>query len=211
MMPSTPTQPAQPHATDRTHGRWPYAAAAAAPLATAVLAARRGELRDDVRWALWSAPVALLWHQTEEWYRPGGFLPWFNREVLGADEDEFPIDRRAGFVINCAIGWGLTGAAAAGGMRTPAVGAAALGVDLANGLMHVGLAARARRPNPGTVTSALLFVPLGAAGLAAIGRHPQGGARPVAIGLAVGAASGLGTFAGMKARLAARRRRAGRG
>src|SRR5262249_53229258 len=154
---------------------------------------RRGELSHDVRWALWSAPVALLWHQTEEWFWPGGFLPWFNREVIGSDRDEFPITRRDGLVINVAIGWTVTAAAARGGIATPTLGAAALAIDLANGAMHVGLAARTRRWNPGTVTSAALFVPLGVAGLTAIARDPRGGARPVAIGLAVGAASGLGT------------------
>lgn len=194
---------------DRTHGRWPYLAAAAAPVATAVVVARRDQLGEDVRWALWTAPAALLWHQTEEWFWPGGFLPWFNREVLGSDADEFPITRRGGLVINVAIGWGVTAAAARGGMRTPALGASALAVNVANGAMHVALAARRRRWNPGTVSSATLFLPLGVAGLVAIARDPRGGARSLAIGLAVGAASGAGTFAGMRARLARSRRRAG--
>ena len=186
---------------DRTHGRWPWLAGAAAPAATALLAARRQSLGEDLRWALWSAPAALLWHQTEEWLWPGGFLPWMNREVIGSGADEFPITRRGGLVINVAIGWTLAGATAARGMRSPALGASALAVNVANGAMHVGLAARRRCWNPGAVTSATLFLPLGVAGLAAIARDPRGGARPVAIGLAVGAASGLGTFAGMRARL----------
>lgn len=192
--------------TDRTHGRWPWLAAAGAPLATAVVIARRDQLGEDVRWALWTAPAALLWHETEEWVWPGGFLPWFNREVIGSDDDEFPITRRAGLVINVAIGWTLTAAAARGGMRTPALGAGALAVNVANGAMHVAIAARERRWNPGTVTSAALFLPLGVGGLVAIARDPRGGARPLAIGLAAGVASGLGTFAGMRARLARSRR-----
>jgi len=192
---------------DRTHGRWPWLAAVAAPVATAALLSRPGALRADHRWALWSAPVALLWHQTEEWFLPGGFLPWMNRAVIGSDDDEFPITRRDGLLINVAVGWGLTAGAAAGGMRTPALGAAALSVDVANGLMHVGLALRDRRWNPGAATSALLFLPLGVAGLAAIARDPRGGRRPLAVGVAVGALSGAGTFVGMRAKLARRRRR----
>lgn len=188
--------------TDRTHGRWPWLAAAAAPASTVALVAVRDRLGEDVRWALWTAPAALLWHQTEEWFWPGGFLPWFNREVIGSEQDEFPITRRGGLVINVAIGWGVTAAAARGGMRTPALGASALAVNVANGAMHVALAARRRERNPGAVSSALLFLPLGVAGLAAIARDPRGGARPVAIGLAVGAASGVGTFAAMRLRLA---------
>jgi hypothetical protein len=179
----------------------------AAPDATAVLVARREQLGDDVRWALWTAPAALLWHQTEEWFWPGGFLPWFNRQVIGSSEDEFPITRRGGLVINVGLGWGLTAAAARGGMRTPALGASALAVNVANGAMHVALATRARRWNPGAATSATLFLPLGVAGLVAIARDERGGVRPVAIGLAVGAASGAATFAGMRARLARSKRR----
>ncbi|ADB48600.1 HXXEE domain-containing protein [Conexibacter woesei] len=187
---------------DRTHGRWPWLAAAAAPASTVALIAVRDRLGEDVRWALWTAPAALLWHQTEEWFWPGGFLPWFNREVIGSEQDEFPITRGGGLVINVAIGWGVTAAAARGGMRTPALGASALAVNVANGAMHVALAVRRRERNPGAVTSALLFLPLGVAGLAAIARDPRGGTRPVVIGLAVGAASGVGTFAAMRRRLA---------
>lgn len=187
--------------TDRTHGRWPWVAAAGAPLATAVVIARRDQLGEDVRWALWTAPAALLWHETEEWVWPGGFLPWFNREVLGSDDAEFPITRRGGLVINVVIGWGLMGAAARGGMRTPALGASALAFNVSNAVMHLGLAARDRRWNPGTVTSATLFLPLGVAGLAAIARDPRGGRRALAIGLAVGLASGVGLGAGMRARV----------
>lgn len=194
---------------DRTHGRWPYLAAAGAPLATAVVIARRDQLGDDVRWALWTAPAALLWHQTEEWFCPGGFLPWFNREVLGGDADEFPITRAGGLVINVVVGWGLMGAAAQRGMRAPTLAAAALAFNAANGAMHVTLAARRRRWNPGAVSSATLFLPLGVGGLAAIARDPRGGARPVAAGVAFGLASGVGLMAGMRARLARSRRSSG--
>lgn len=193
-------------AFDRTHGRWPWLAGAAAPAATALLIARRGQLGDDLRWATWTAPAALFWHQTEEWLWPGGFLPWMNREVIGAAEDEFPITRRDGLVINVAIGWTLAGATAARGMDAPALAASALAVNVANGAMHVGLAARRRRWNPGTVSSATLFLPLGIAGLVAIARDPRGGRRALRVGLAVGAASGIGTMAGMRARLRRARR-----
>lgn len=187
--------------TDRTHGRWPYLAAAAAPVATGLLVARRDELGDDLRWALWTLPAALLWHQTEEWFWPGGFLPWFNREVAGSDADEFPITRGNAFVINCVVGWGLMGAAAHAGMRRPSLAATALAFNAANGAMHVTIAARERRWNPGAVTSAALFLPLGAAGLAAVARDPRGGVRPLATGLAVGLLSGVGMLSGMRARV----------
>jgi uncharacterized protein with HXXEE motif len=194
--------------TDRTHGRWPLVAAAAAIPATGALVTRREKLaREDgaVGWLLWAALPAFFWHQTEEWVWPGGFLPWFNREVAGGGEDEFPITRAGGFAINVGFGWGLAVASGALGMRAPTLGATVFASDLANAAMHLGLAARRRRRNPGTVTSALVFVPLGVAGLRAIARHPRGGRRPVAVGLALGALSGAGTFAVMRRRVAGRR------
>lgn len=194
--------------TDRTHGRWPWLAAAAAVPATAVLVARREQLAGDdgaVRWLLWATLPAFFWHQTEEWVWPGGFLPWFNREVVGSDDDEFPITREGGLVINVGVGWGLAVASGALGMRAPALGATVLASDLANAGMHLGLAARRRSYNPGTLTSALVFVPLGVAGLAAIARHPRGGLKPTAAGLLGGALMGVGTITRMKRRLAKRR------
>lgn len=69
--------------------------------------------------------AALLWHQTEEWVWLGSFLPWINRAVIGSDEDEFPIDRRIGFLINVVLGWGfsiaaITGPSAAAERSAPA-------------------------------------------------------------------------------------------
>jgi hypothetical protein len=81
-----------------THGRWPLVGAAGLVPATAAAVTRAG-LRPL---------AALLWHQTEEWVWPGSFLPWINREVLGSDEDELPIDRRIGLIINVVFGWGLS-------------------------------------------------------------------------------------------------------
>jgi hypothetical protein len=186
-------------------------AATAALPATAVLAARRDDLSRDggdarVAWLLWATLPAFFWHQTEEWVWPGGFLPWFNREVAGSDEDEFPITRASGLVINVGFGWGLALASGTLGMRAPTLGATVLASDLANAALHLGLAARRRRWNPGTLTSALVFVPLGVAGLRAIARDPRGGPRPVARGLALGAVTGVGTLAGMRRRLRKRRR-----
>jgi hypothetical protein len=196
--------------TDRTHGRWPWLAASAAVPATAALVARRERLAGEdgaAGWLLWATLPAFFWHQTEEWVWPGGFLPWFNREVVGSGEDEFPITRASGLAINVGMGWGLAVASGALGMRAPALGATVLASDLANAAMHLGLAARRRRYNPGTLTSALIFVPLGVAGLAAIARHPRGGAAPTAAGIAGGALMAVATMARMRRRLA--RRRAG--
>ena len=130
-----------------THGRWPVAGAVALGPVTAA-AVRKPALRPL---------AALLWHQTEEWFWPGGFLPWINREVFGSQEDEFPIDRRTGFVVNVVFGWGFSAAAGAG---APAASAAALLYTdhLGNAALHLSWAIRHRRYDPGTVTSVLTLL-----------------------------------------------------
>lgn len=190
---------------DRTHGRWPWVAATAAAPATALALARREWLAQELRWTLWLPLPVLLWHQTEEWVWPGGFLPWFNREVAGSDEDEFPIDRAAGLVINTGVGWALSGAAVAAGVRRPATGAAVLSLLVGNAALHLGFAVRTRRRNPGAVTSALLLAPLGAAGLVALARDSRAPSRQVALGAAAGVAGSVGMMVAMRRRLARRR------
>lgn len=191
---------------DRTHGRWPWLAASAAVPATALAVAQRDRLAEDLRWTLWLPVPALLWHQTEEWVWPGGFLPWMNREVIGSADDEFPIDRAAGLAINVGIGWALCGAAIAAGPRRPATGAAVLSMLIGNAAMHLGIAARRRRRNPGTVTSVLLLAPLGAGGLAALARDERAPTRQVALGAAAGVAASVGMMVAMKLRLRLSRR-----
>ncbi len=186
---------------DRTHGRWPWLAAAAAPPATALALARREWLAQELRWTLWLPLPVLFWHQTEEWVWPGGFLSWMNREVIGAGADEFPIDRRAGLVINSGVGWALSGVAIAAGARRPATAATALSLLVGNAAMHLGIAARTRRRNPGAVTSALLLAPLGVAGLRALAHDECAPSRQVAVGALAGVAGSVGMMAAMRFRL----------
>jgi hypothetical protein len=190
---------------DRTHGRWPWVAAAAAGPATALAVARRDWLAEDLRWTLWLPLPVLLCHQTEEWVWPGGFMPWFNRAVIGSGEDEFPIDRRAGFVINSGVGWALSAAAIGAGVRRPATGATVLSLLVGNAAMHLGLAARTRRWNPGAITSAVALLPLGLAGLRALARDERVPTRQVAIGALGGVAGSVGMMVAMRGRLARRR------
>jgi Protein of unknown function with HXXEE motif len=190
-----------PAFVDRTHGRWPWIAAAAAGPATAAALARRAWLAEELRWTLWAPLPVLLWHQTEEWVWPGGFLSWFNREVIGSDEDEFPIDRRAGLLINTGVGWALNGAAIAAGVRRPAVGASVLSLLVGNAAMHLAIAARTRRWNPGAATSAVALLPLGVAGLRALARDARAPTAQVAAGAAAGIAGSIGMMAAMRGRL----------
>jgi hypothetical protein len=187
----------------RTHGHWPWVAAGLAPLATALAWRERERLADDDAWAFWLPLPALLWHQTEEWFLPGGFLPWFNREVLGGDEDEFPITRPLGLGINVGLGWGGTLAAALAGPRTPGLTAWVHAMNLGNLAIHAGAAARERRWNPGLATAAGLFAPLGLVALERLARRRP---REVAVGVAAGAVVSAVTFFGLRRRAAVRSR-----
>lgn len=181
------------------HGRWPLVSAAFAGPAVAAAVLRREELIADGAWVRWLPLPALLLHQTEEWVWPGGFLPWFNREVMASRDDEYPITRRDGLIINAGLGWGVALASGLAGKQRPGIAAAQLTMDIGNAGLHLAEAARSRSYNPGSLTAAALFLPIGVAGLARL--RSEGGGREVAIGAAIGAASAIGLMAVMKRRM----------
>lgn len=179
----------------RVPGRWPLLGAAA--LVPVSIASRsRPELR----------PLAvLLAHQTEEWVWPGGFLPWINREVLGSEEDEFPLDRRAGFVINVGFGWALSLSALAGpGAAGPM--AMLYTSHIGNAGLHIGWAVAHRRKDPGLVTGALGLLPLGVTGLYRLAKDPRNSRAGLAAGIGAGIVFAAGMAPFFKARLARSRR-----
>ena len=178
-----------------THGRWPLVGAAALLPVTAA-ARERPELRPL---------AALLWHQTEEWVWPGGFLPWINHELLGSGEDEFPLDRRTAFTVNVVFGWGLSAASAAG-PRAAAPAAALYVSHLGNAALHLSWAARHRRYDPGTVTAALTLLPVAVTGLRRLARDPDVPRLQLGLGIAAGVAGAV-AFAPLMKRRARRGRR----
>jgi hypothetical protein len=61
-----------------------------------VVVANRHALLQDGRWvAVFTLPI-LVSHQTEEWVRPGGFLPFCNQQLLGSDQPDWPLTERDG-------------------------------------------------------------------------------------------------------------------
>lgn len=185
--------------SDRTHGRWPWLAAAASGPSVALAWRRREELRSRGLWAYWLPLPALLLHQTEEWVRPGGFLPWFNRRVMDSGADEWPITRRDGLAINVGLGWGVALCAGTLGPERPAVAAAQLSMDIANAGLHIGQGLRSRSYNPGLATASLLFLPLGIAGTRELAKRSEK-RRQVAIGFAAGIAASAALMLTMRSR-----------
>lgn len=179
-----------------THGRWPLVGVAAlVPVAAA-----------SIQTPALRPLAALLAHQTEEWVWPGEFLPWINQVVLKSDEPEFPLDQRAGLIINVGFGWALSLTALAG--SAAAAPQAMLYVShIGNAGLHVGWAIRNRKYDPGLATGALALLPVGLIGIAKLIKDPE-----VPRGqLAAGAVAGLVFAAGMapffKARLSRRKGR----
>lgn len=119
---------------------------------------------------------------------------------MGSGADEFPITRRDGLLINAGLGWGVAAAALAAGPERPFPAAAQLAMHLGNGALHLGQAARTRSYNPGSLTAATLFVPLGVSGLRLLLADRD--RRPEALaGVASGAASAVALMLAMRRRV----------
>lgn len=173
-----------------THGRWPWVAAVLAPPATIAAYENRDRFASSPGGvALLASLPVLFWHQTEEWVLPAGFLPWINHSLFGSEHEEFPLDRAIGFRVNVLAGWGASAAAGLSFPRHRWLSSAVLASHAANGALHLGMAVRQRRYNPGTAT-ALLLGPIGVLGATGIVRAQPGHQALIgpAIGLALSAA-----------------------
>ncbi len=186
-----------------THGRWPLGAAAlVAPSWVAALAMRANLRRGDAWVAALGFPI-LVSHQTEEWVRPGGFLPFCNERLLGSGQPTWPLTERDGFHVNVTAGWGSALAAVLLWERTAAPAAFVLWIEAGNALMHASMAARERRYNPGLASATLLMALhalVGALALRRSGRLSPRGAR-------VAAAAGIAFSVGMPLTMKLRMRR----
>jgi hypothetical protein len=142
-----------------TYGRWPWLAATMAVPSWAAAAAGRRWLLEDGRWVAGLALPILLSHQTEEWVRPGGFLPFANQQVLGSDKPDWPLTERDGFHLNVSVAWISAVAGLLLWRRTPAPAATVLWLEVGNVALHTGMAVRKHRYNPGVATAAILMGP----------------------------------------------------
>jgi hypothetical protein len=180
-----------------THGRWPLAAAAlVAPSWAAALVGREGG-----NWvATFGLPI-LVTHQTEEWVRPGGFLPFCNERLLGSERPTWPLTERDGFHVNVTLGWGSAVVAAATWERTAAPAAFVLWIEAGNALMHTVMALRERRYNPGPMTATLLMGTHAASGAIALRRSGRLSRRSARLAAAAGIAFSVGLPLAMRLRM----------
>ena len=184
-----------------THGRWPWAAAGLVPPTWALALADPERLRRDGAWVAALALPILVSHQTEEWVRPGGFLPFCNERLLGSEEPTWPLTERDGFHVNVSVGWASAVAGTVLWRRTPAVAAAVLWLEAGNALMHSAMALRERRYNPGLATGGLLMGTHAVAGGAWLARSGRMSRRASLAAAAAGVAFSAGLPLAMKLRM----------
>jgi hypothetical protein len=141
-----------------TYGRWPHVAAAALGPAWAMALGNRRRLARG-GWVAGLALPILLAHQTEEWVKPGGFLPFANERLLGAGRPTWPLTERIGFHVNVTAGWGSAIAGLLLWRRSPGLAAGVVAMEIGNVAMHAGMAVRERHYNPGLVTAVTLMAP----------------------------------------------------
>jgi hypothetical protein len=183
-----------------THGRWPLAAAVlAGPSWWAGL--RLARSRDDGAWIAFLSFPILLSHQTEEWVRPGGFLPFCNERLLGSDQPAWPLTERDGFHVNVTLGWGSAILAAAAWNRTAAPATAVLAIEAGNALMHGSMALRERRYNPGLATAIGLMAVHAGSGAVALHRSSRLSRRGARLATAAGIAFSVALPLAMKLRM----------
>jgi hypothetical protein len=176
------------------------AAALTVPSWAAALAHRRRLREGDVWVAALGLPI-LVAHQTEEWVRPGGFLPFCNERLLGSDQSTWPLTERDGFHVNVTLGWGSALLATATWRHTAAPAAFVLWVEAGNALMHTAMALRERRYNPGLATAALLMGAHAASGAVALHRSGRLTNRGARLAAAAGIAFSVGLPLAMKLRM----------
>ncbi|MBS1891640.1 MAG: HXXEE domain-containing protein [Actinobacteria bacterium] len=190
-----------------THGRWPWAAAAlVGPTWGAAVVGRRALRRDDFWVAALGLPI-LVAHQTEEWVRPGGFLPFCNERLLRSDRPTWPLTERDGFHVNVTAGWGTAIAAALLWRRSAAPATVILWAEEGNAAMHTGMAVRERRYNPGLVTAIALMGVHAAAARRSLHRSGRlgRGEEMAAAAIGIGLSAGLPLTMKLRMRRAARR------
>ncbi|WP_096328233.1 HXXEE domain-containing protein [Nannocystis exedens] len=154
---------------------WPYVALIAGALLSLVLVLRPRpagappRLRDP-SWLLQIGLPVYMLHQFEEhgrdvFGRPYPFLAEFCRTLGHPDLAACPADPAFLFAVNVGAVWIAFISGAVVGPRNAMVGAAALGIPLANAVVHVGPAVVTQRYNPGVLTSVVLLAPLALIGL----------------------------------------------
>jgi len=105
-------------------------------------------------------PVYCL-HQFEEYIYPGGFIEYFNINVMGSNRKNWPLTRKNAFWINIPIIFiGFPISAILASQIDISIGIWIAYFSVVNALLHLGMFFRYRY-NPGLIASVLLNIPVG--------------------------------------------------
>lgn len=99
-------------------------------------------------------------HQFEEYVFPGGFLPWFNKEIFKSESDKLPFSPMAAVIINIVIGWPVYGVVGYLGLEQLWFSMPMMGILFVNAWFHIAVSIATARYSPGTFTSILFTLPL---------------------------------------------------
>ncbi|NOX73102.1 MAG: HXXEE domain-containing protein [Alphaproteobacteria bacterium] len=149
---------------------WPKTTVYLAIFTSALLLIFRGQM-DAALFLIWlQVPVYFL-HQFEEYIFPGGFIRYFNINVLGASTPDFPVTRTFAFWINVPIIFiAFPATAFLAGKVGLAFGLWVAWFSILNAFSHVVLFFK-QGYNPGFAVSATLNIPVGVGTLAYIATH----------------------------------------
>lgn len=104
----------------------------------------------------------LMIHQFEEYVYPGGFKDYFNNNIynpFGFFRNK--LTDKGIFWINVILGWGMNIIALIFLKDFPLAVLTVIAVLFINGILHFSVTFKTRYYNPGVVTGAILFLPLG--------------------------------------------------
>ena len=110
---------------------------------------------------IWGQFVIYLLHQFEEYVLPGGFVAFFNKNVIGSKKNNFPLDDKASFWINIPIIFiAYPISAIVSGYIDISLGIWTAYFSVINAISHVGMFFKFRY-NPGLIVSVCLNIPFG--------------------------------------------------
>lgn len=146
----------------RLYESWPWIHLLIAGAVVAAAAATWPWALENPRW-LWflvlAIPVVAL-HEWEEFVFPGGFSRWYNTYICRSTNPAYPFTAGQAAASHMPL-MVLYPLLAVLGARWPWIGLMGLYALLADAIFHIMATAAIRRYSPGTVTSLLLYVPLG--------------------------------------------------
>ena len=129
-------------------------------------------------------PIYFL-HQFEEYIRPGGFVAFFNKNMLGSNRTDWPLTKTGSFWINIPyIYVAFPVSAFLAGSISLSFGVWTVYFSILNAASHVGMFFRLGY-NPGVVVSATLNIPVGVLTLWYLSTHGLISAQAHMVGFAI--------------------------